>query len=417
MNEFSLLFLFFLFLTSATQLWLSRRQQGHVAAHRSRVPEAFSEMISIEQHQKAADYTVTKLRFGRVELFTGLVLLLLLTLGGGLDWANSYLSALGYTQLVTGTLVIVAVSLFISIVDIPSALYRTFVIEKRFGFNKSTMGTFWLDRLKGLMLSLLIGVPLIMTVLWVMQTLGDYWWIAAWATLTGVSLFLAWIFPQFLAPLFNRFEPLEEGEVAERVKSLLSKTGFKSNGVYVMDGSRRSGHGNAYFTGFGKNKRIVFYDTLLKQLSAEQVEAVLAHELGHYKKRHVIKGIILSTAMSFTGFAVLAWIMKNTWFYTGLGVEQPSTYMALILFVLISPAFTYFLSPIFSWVSRRHEFEADAFAADQSGSRHLITGLITLYRENASTLTPDALHSAFYDSHPPASIRIRHLEEVHKAAV
>jgi STE24 endopeptidase len=416
MNEFTFLVLLFLFLTTVTQLWLSLRQQLHVAAHRAKVPQAFSGMLSIEQHQKAADYTITKVRFGRIELFLGLVLLLLLTLGGGLNWADNQISALGYTELVTGTLVIVAVTLFSSIVSIPAALYSTFVIEEHFGFNNSTMGTFWLDRFKGLILSLLIGVPLVMSVLWVMQTLGDYWWITAWAALTAFSLLITWIYPQIIAPLFNRFESLEEGEVAERVKALLSRTGFQSNGVYVMDGSRRSGHGNAYFTGFGKNKRIVFFDTLLKQLSPEQVEAVLAHELGHFKKRHIIKGFILSAALSLAGFAILAWLMKNAWFYTGLGVEQPSTYMALILFVLISPVFTYFLSPAISWVSRRHEFEADAFAANQSGGRHLVSALITLYRENASTLTPDALHSLFYDSHPPASIRIRHLEEVEQRA-
>ncbi|KHF24787.1 M48 family metallopeptidase [Solemya velum gill symbiont] len=416
MNEFSYLFLLFLFLTTATQLWLSWRQQAHVAAHRPKVPEAFSGMLSLEQHHKAADYTITKVRFGRLELFLGLALLLILTLGGGLNWADKQLVALGHSELVTGTLVIVAVTLFSSIVSIPAALYSTFVIEERFGFNNSTMATFWLDRLKGLVLSLLIGVPLVMAVLWVMQSLGEYWWITAWVALTAFSLLITWIYPQIIAPLFNSFEPLEEGEVAERVKSLLSRTGFQSNGVYVMDGSRRSGHGNAYFTGFGNNKRIVFFDTLLKQLSAEQVEAVLAHELGHFKKRHIIKGFILSAAMSLAGFAILAWLMKNAWFYTGLGVEQSSTYMALILFVLISPAFTYFLSPALSWVSRKHEFEADAFAANQSGGRHLVSALITLYRENASTLTPDALHSLFYDSHPPASIRIRHLEEIDHGA-
>ena len=269
-----------------------------------------------------------------------------------------------------------------------------------------------MDMLKGGLLSVAIGVPLILLVLWLMQSAGDMWWLYAWVALTGFSIAMMWAYPKFISPLFNKFEPLEEGEVLDRVKSLLSKTGFNSDGVFVMDGSKRSSHGNAYFTGFGKTKRIVFFDTLLKGLSPKQVEAVLAHELGHFKHKHVFKGMLASMSMTLVGFAVLAWLMKQEWFYTALGVQQSSTYMALLLFILVSPAFTFFIGPIMSRWSRKHEFEADAFAAQQSDAGELISALVGLYKKNAGTLTPDPLYSAFYDSHPPASIRIAHLKQI-----
>jgi STE24 endopeptidase len=307
--------------------------------------------------------------------------------------------------------VIVSLLLISSLLDVPLSLYRTFVLEEKFGFNKMTTKTFWLDLLKGMGLSLGLGIPLVMLILWLMHSAGTYWWLYAWAVLTSFSLLMMWAYPKFIAPLFNKFSALEAGEVADRINALLERTGFNSKGVFVMDGSRRSGHGNAYFTGFGKNKRIVFFDTLLKTLSPAQVEAVLAHELGHFKRKHIVKGMLLSMSMTLVGFMAIAWFMQQEWFYTSLGVQQPSTYMALLLFVSVSPVFTFFIGPLMAWWSRKHEFEADAFAAQQSSSTELISALVGLYKENASTLTPDPLYSAFYDSHPPASIRIAHLQQ------
>jgi STE24 endopeptidase len=298
-----------------------------------------------------------------------------------------------------------------SLIDLPSSLYSTFVLEERFGFNKTTLKTFVVDMLKGTALGLVIGVPLILFVLWLMESAGSAWWIYAWVGLTAFSLLMTWAYPKFIAPLFNKFQPLEEGEVANRINALLERTGFNSKGVFVMDGSKRSAHGNAYFTGFGKNKRIVFFDTLLKHLTPTQIEAVLAHELGHFKRKHIVKGMVLSTLMTLVGFGVLAWLMQKPWFYSSLGVSEPSTYMALILFMIVSPVFTFFITPLMARFSRKHEFEADEFAAQQSSATELIAALVGLYKENASTLTPDPLHSAFYDSHPPAAIRIAHLQK------
>ena len=409
MNAFTLLFLAFLASWAGTSLWLSWRQQRHVMQHRQRVPAEFASRISVEEHARAADYTIARTRFGRVELITALMLLLIWTVGGALDAIDRYLSGLGLPGLLTGAIVIASVFLVAAIIDIPAALYRTFVIEERFGFNRSTVATFWMDRVKGVILAVLLGLPLLLLLLWFMEAAGSAWWLYAWVAVSLFSIALNWAFPKFIAPLFNSFEVLEQGEVAQRLQALLRRTGFRSDGIYVMDGSRRSSHGNAYFTGFGKTKRIVFFDTLLKQLTPEQVEAVLAHELGHFKRRHVLKGMLLSLAMSFLGFALLAWLMQQPWFYAGLGVSEPSGYMALLLFVIVAPVFTFFMGPLLAWYSRRHEFEADAFAAEYADARSLVTALVNLYRKNASTLTPDPLHSAFYDSHPPASIRIARL--------
>lgn len=339
------------------------------------------------------------------------MLLLVWTLGGGLDWLDNAWRSLGWSELYTGTAVIISLTLISSVLDMPTSLYRTFVLEQRFGFNKTTLAVYIMDIVKGAALALVIGVPLVMLVLWLMASAGDWWWLYAWAALTAFSLLMTWAYPKFIAPIFNKFTPLEDGEVAQRLNALLTRTGFNSKGVFVMDGSRRSAHGNAYFTGFGKNKRIVFFDTLLKHLTPAQVEAVLAHELGHFKRKHIVKGMALSMLLTLTGFLILAWLMRQEWFYTSLGVSQPSTYMALLLFMLISPAFTFFIGPIMAWWSRKHEFEADAFAAEQSSSMELINALVGLYKENASTLTPDPVYSAFYDSHPPATIRIAHLQQ------
>ena len=411
MQTFTWIFLLFLVASTLTQLYLSLRQRNHVAAHRAAVPTAFSDKISLAEHQKAADYTLAKGQLGRLELGIAFVILLGWTLGGGFNVLDQFWRGFAWSELVTGTAVIVSLLLISSLLDVPLSLYRTFVLEEKFGFNKMTPKTFWVDLLKGMGLSLALGVPLVMVILWLMNTAGTLWWLYAWGALTAFSLLMMWAYPKFIAPLFNKFSPLEEGEVATRIHALLERTGFNSKGVFVMDGSRRSGHGNAYFTGFGKNKRIVFFDTLLKSLTPAQVEAVLAHELGHFKRKHIIKGMLLSMTMTLVGFMAIAWFMQQEWFYTSLGVQQPSTYMALLLFVVVSPVFTFFIGPIMAWWSRKHEFEADAFAAQQSSSTELISALVGLYKENASTLTPDPLYSAFYDSHPPASIRIAHLQQ------
>jgi STE24 endopeptidase len=411
MQTFTVLFLIFLLAYIGVQLWLSLRQSQHVSQHRGAVPAAFAGKITLEQHQKAADYTLAKGRFGRIELMIGLVVMLVWTLGGGLEWLDQSWRAMNGSPLYTGVAVILSLLVISSVIDIPAGLYRTFVLEEKFGFNKTDLKTYFIDMAKGTALTLVIGVPLIMMILWLMESMGEYWWLYAWGVLTAFSLMMMWAYPKFIAPIFNKFAPLANGEVADRINALLSRTGFNSNGIFVMDGSKRSAHGNAYFTGFGKNKRIVFFDTLLEHLTPAEVEAVLAHELGHFKRKHIIKGMIVSMTMTFVSLAVLAWLMKQAWFYNGLGVSESSTYMALLLFMVVSPVFTFFIGPVMAWWSRKHEFEADAFAAQQSSATELISALVSLYRENASTLTPDPLHSAFYDSHPPASIRIAHLQQ------
>ena len=406
---FTSIFILAVIVTVGTQLWLSIRQSKHVAQHRSTVPAEFADSITLDEHQKAADYTQAKGSFGRKELIISSVLLLVWTLGGGLQWVDNLLSGLGWSELYKGTAVIISFMLISSLIDIPASLYRAFVIEEKFGFNKLTLKTYLIDLFKGSLLSIVIGVPLIMLILWLMNTAGSLWWVYAWLAITAFSIIMMWAYPKFIAPIFNKFTPLEEGEVLDKITNLLERNGFNSQGVFMMDGSRRSSHGNAYFTGFGKTKRIVFFDTLLKQLSPKQIEAVLAHELGHFKHKHVLKGMIVSMTMTLVGFAVLAFLMQQSWFYTQLGVNNQTTYMALLLFMLVSPIFTFFIGPIMSWWSRKHEFEADAFAAKESSAEELINALVGLYKKNAGTLTPDPVYSAFYDSHPPASIRIAHL--------
>ena len=412
MHTFTYIFILMVVVTLGVQLWLSFRQAKHVSKHRPSVPEEFADKITLEEHQKAADYTLTKGKFGRLQLIIGTAVLFIWTLLGGLEWLDQLWREANWGPLATGVAVLLSFTLISSIVDIPASLYSTFVIEEKFGFNKMSLKTFIIDMLKGTALSLAIGVPLIMLILWLMESAGELWWLYAWLALTAFSILMMWAYPKFIAPLFNKFKPLEEGEVLDRLTSLLKRTGFNSDGVFIMDGSTRSSHGNAYFTGFGKTKRIVFFDTLLKHLSPTQVEAVLAHELGHFKRKHVFKGMIASITMTFIGFAVLAWLMKQAWFYTAFGISESSTYMALILFMLVSPAFTFFIGPLMARWSRKHEFEADEFAAQQSDAGELITALVSLYKKNAGTLTPDPLYSAFYDSHPPASIRIAHLRSV-----
>ncbi len=409
MHSFTILFLAMLALSLIIRLWLAHRQISHITAHRSSVPEAFEGKIELEEHQKAADYTVTKTRFGRIPVFYDVGLLLIWTLGGGLEWLDQTAITFGLSPIMTGISVMLAFMLISSLLELPFSVYSTFVIEERFGFNRTTVKTFIIDMFKGAALGLILGVPLLWTILWLMEQSGELWWVYAWLVWTGFSLFIMWIYPTLIAPIFNKFEPLEEGDTLDRINQLLQRCGFSSNGIFVIDGSKRSSHGNAYFSGFGRNKRIVFFDTLLKMLNDDELEAVLAHELGHFKKKHIVKGMLISIATTFIALALLAWLMKNEWFYTALGISTPSTYMALLLFALVMPVFTFVLHPLLSLFSRKNEFEADEFAAQQTKADYLIQALVGLYKENASTLTPDPLYSAFYDSHPPAPVRIAHL--------
>ena len=409
LHNFTLLFLAMLAVSTLMRLYLSQRQINYVAKHRAKVPDSFTDKISLQDHQKAADYTTAKVKFGRLPLAYEVALLLIWTLGGGLQWLDQTILTLELSPILTGIAVILAFTFISAALDLPFSIYSTFVIEEKFGFNRTTIKTFITDMIKGSLLGMAIGVPLLYVILWLMQQTGDQWWIYTWLVISGFSLFMMWVYPTWIAPIFNKFEPLEKGETLDRITSLLTRCGFNSNGIFVIDGSKRSSHGNAYFSGFGRNKRIVFFDTLLKMLSDDELEAVLAHELGHFKKKHIIKGMAISFATTLLGLALLAWLMKAEWFYTALGVQHASTYMALLLFTLVLPVFTFVLQPLFSIFSRKNEFEADAFAAEQTDAKHLIHALVGLYRENASTLTPDPVYSAFYDSHPPAPVRIAHL--------
>jgi STE24 endopeptidase len=412
MQLFTTVFLSFVAASVIVRLWLGQRQINHIQRHYAEVPAAFADKISLEDHHRAADYSCAKLRLGRLMLAWETLWLLLWTLGGGINLIDQLWYGYDYSALVTGIAVIFSLSLISSILNLPFSLYQTFVIEERFGFNQTTLKTWLLDLVKTTLLIVVIGVPLLATILWLMNQAGDNWWVYAWLVWMSFSLIMIWAYPAFIAPLFNKFSPLEDSSLRERIEALMQRCGFQSQGVFVVDGSRRSSHGNAYFTGFGKNKRIVFYDTLLESLSADEVEAVLAHELGHFKRNHIKKSLLLSSAISFLGFALLAWLMRSDWFYSSLGVEVISTHAALLLFMMIMPVFTYFISPLFSALSRKHEFEADEFAHSNSDYKALISALVSLYRDNASTLTPDPVHSMFYDSHPPATIRINHLESI-----
>jgi STE24 endopeptidase len=409
-NLFTYIFLFSLCLGILIQWILVQKHINCVRSNRNNVPEAFNEKISLEAHQKAADYTEAKVKTGLVELVIGSALLLLWTLAGGLQFLDNWLRTFGMSEILTGTTLILSIFAIMTILELPLSLFKIFKIEQSFGFNKMTPKIFFVDLLKNTIVGFLIGAPLLLFILWIMENSGIYWWVYVWFTWLTFSLLMMWAYPAFIAPLFNKFRILENPELKTRIENLLTRNGFKSNGIFVMDGSTRSTHGNAYFTGLGANKRIVFFDTLMEELSYDEIEAVLAHELGHFKCNHVRKRISLLAAIFFIGLGILGWLINQAWFYNGLGIEQISTYIALLLFVMISPAFTFFLQPIFSFISRQHEFEADDFAANQAQTENLITALVSLYRENANTLTPDPLYSAFHDSHPPAPIRIAHLK-------
>jgi STE24 endopeptidase len=402
---------------TAVRLWLALRQIRHVRAHRGRVPEGFAETIPLAAHQKAADYCDARTRVGMADIVLGSVVLLALTLGGLLQAiSDAWAGALAPGGLWHGVALIISVVLLSAALDLPLAIYRTFVVEARFGFNRTTPALFAADLARQAALSLALGAPLVLLVLWLMQAMGERWWVYVWLAWMAFNLAILMLYPTFIAPLFNRFTPLEDPALAGRIEALLARCGFRSSGLFVMDGSKRSTHGNAYFTGFGAAKRIVFFDTLLSRLAPGEVEAVLAHELGHYRRYHVWKRIALIFGLSLALLWVLGQLAGESWFYEGLGVTTPSTAAALLLFFLVAPVFGFFLQPLTSLYSRKHEFEADAYAASHASAADLVRALVKLYQDNAATLTPDPLHSAFYDSHPPAASRVARLVAAASAA-
>lgn len=410
---FSTVFLAMLALTTALRVWLALRQLRHVAAHRAAVPAEFADRIPLTDHQKAADYTAAKLRLGLGELAVDVGLLLVFTFGGLLAAFDTFWRMqLADAPFLYGLALFASVGVTGFLVGLPFSLYRTFRLEADFGFNKMTPGLYVADLFKQLILTVLIGAPLLLLVLWLMNAMGSQWWLYVWMTWLAFNLLVLLLYPTVIAPLFNKFTPLGEGEVKSRIEALLARCGFASSGLFVMDGSKRSAHGNAYFTGFGRSKRIVFFDTLIEKLAPGEVEAVLAHELGHYKRRHIVKRIIVMSALSLALLWLLGQLIDQSWFYEGLKVGSGNTAMALILFSLVLPVFTFPFGPLMSWHSRKHEFEADAYAAQQADGDELVAALVKLYRDNAATLTPDPLHSLFYDSHPPASVRIAHLKSL-----
>ncbi|MGB5260220.1 MAG: M48 family metallopeptidase [Gammaproteobacteria bacterium] len=409
MNNFTLVFIAALAVSTGLRLWLARRHLVHVHSHRETVPSSFAGRIALDEHHKAADYTMTNVRVGMLALAWDALLLLGWTLGGGLELLDTAWRAAGYSPVVTGSGAILSALVIMTLLDLPFSVYHTFVVEERFGFNRSTPAIFITDLLKSALLLVLIGAPMIALALWIMETSGGNWWLYIWLVWIIFTLVMFWAWPALIAPLFNRFSPLDDESLKQRIQALMNKCGFRSKGIFVMDGSRRSGHGNAYFTGFGNNKRIVFFDTLLDTLEPDEIEAVLAHELGHFRLKHIQKRLLSTAAISFCALALLGWLAAQPWFFQGLGVSQPSSWMALLLFMMVLPVFTFILQPLLSRLSRKHEFEADAYAVRQSSGKDLAQALVKMYRENASTLTPDPLYSAWHDSHPPAPVRIAHI--------
>ncbi|WP_300436305.1 M48 family metallopeptidase [Zoogloea sp.] len=410
-SSFTALFLVALGAGLLTRLWLARRQMRHVAAHRDAVPPAFAAIIGLDAHRKAADYTVARVRVGIVDVLVSALLLLALSVGGGLQQLHALTAGLFEPgSLGHGVAFISAVAIVSWIVELPLTLYRSFGLEARFGFNRLTPGLFVADAVKGILLSALIGLPLIAFVLWLMEAMGSLWWLDVWAFWLVFNLLVLLVYPSFIAPLFNKFKPLEDGALKNRIEGLMTRCGFRLSGLFVMDGSKRSAHGNAYFTGFGAAKRIVFFDTLLDKLDATEVEAVLAHELGHYHHHHLWKRLAVIGTGSLAFFALLGHLASQEWFFSGLGMHTAGTAPTLVLFALVLPVFSFPLTPLMSMWSRTHEFQADAYAARQAPAQALVSALVKLYRDNASTLTPDPLYSSVYDSHPPAAIRIARLQ-------
>jgi len=412
---FSILFVSFIILTLIVRFWLASRQIRHVLTHRSAVPAEFAEKIPLAAHQKAADYTIARTKLGLVCLLVSTGMLIVFTLLGGLQWLSLQVFQLTGPGMSYQLALLAAFTVISGLVDLPLDYYKQFNLEQRFGFNKMTPGLFFADMLKGALLAAAIGLPLIWLVLTLMEKSGALWWFYAWAVWSGFQLLMMVLYPSVIAPMFNKFTPLEDAALKQRIGGLMARVGFASKGLFVMDGSKRSAHGNAYFSGFGANKRIVFFDTLLARLQPQEIEAVLAHELGHFKLKHIIKRIAMMFVLSLGFLALLGYLKNQLWYYTGLGVDplllpgQSNDAMALLLFMLVLPVFTFLFGPLTSLSSRKHEFEADAFAAQHSQAADLVSALVKMYEDNASTLTPDPLHSAFYDSHPPASVRIRHL--------
>ncbi len=418
---FSVLFVGFLLLTLLVRFWLSSRHIRHVLAHRSAVPAEFAEKIPLAAHQKAADYTVARTKFGILALLVNAAVLVGFTLLGGLQLlSNLLLQSLGGPGMVYQLCLIASFAVISGLIDLPFDYYRQFVLEAHFGFNKMTRKLFFVDAVKTGLIGAAIGLPLLWVILTLMEQAGALWWFYAWLVWSGFQLLMLVLYPTVIAPLFNKFTPLDDDSLRARIENLMQRVGFASKGLFVMDGSKRSAHGNAYFSGFGAGKRIVFFDTLLARLAPHEIEAVLAHELGHFKLKHIVKRISVMFAISLAFLALLGYLKGQAWFYTGLGVNPllfgNNDAMALILFMLALPIFTFLLSPLSSLSSRKHEFEADAFAARHTNAQDLVSALVKLYEDNASTLTPDPLHSAFYDSHPPASLRIGKLHDTLNAA-
>jgi len=414
---FSLIFIAALAASLLVRLWLARRQIAHVAAHRNAVPAAFASRIALAAHEKAADYTVAKQRLGIVETIVDAVVLVALTLGGGLALLFGWTERIDASPLWRDVLLLISVAVIGGVVSLPFSWWHTFRIEERFGFNRTTLKLWLSDLVKGVLIAIVLGVPLMILALWLMRNAGTLWWVWVWLAWMAFQVLMLVLFPTVIAPLFNKFSPLPAGAARERIEQLLRRCNFAARGLFVVDGSKRSGHGNAYFTGFGRARRVVFFDTLLSRLAPEEVEAVLAHELGHFKLRHVVKRVAWSAALSLAFLALLAWLAKAPWFYAGLGIPAASVDVAmtrpgvaLALFMLALPVFTFVLNPLSAIYSRKHEFEADAFASQNASALALTHALVKLYEDNAATLTPDPLHSAFYDSHPPAAIRIARLE-------
>jgi STE24 endopeptidase len=411
--SFTFLFIAFLLTTVLVRFWLGSRHIRHVLRHRNQVPSQFAQKVPLPAHQKAADYTVAKTKFGLINLFVSSAVLIGFTLLGGLQWLSVKVLGVTGPGMAYQLALLAAFAIVSGIIDLPFSYYKQFVLEQKFGFNKMSVSLFITDLAKGALLGAVIGLPLVWIILNLMESSGDLWWLYAWIVWSGFQLLMLVLYPSVIAPLFNKFTPLSDESLRSRIENLMKRVGFASKGLFVMDGSKRSAHGNAYFSGFGAAKRIVFFDTLLSRLAPEEIEAVLAHELGHFKLKHIVKRIAMMFAVSLGFLALLGYLKNQVWFYTGLGVEPmlgiSNDAMALILFMLALPVFTFLFAPLTSISSRKHEFEADAFAAKHSNAQDLVSALVKLYEDNASTLTPDPLHSAFYDSHPPATIRINRL--------
>lgn len=411
---FTLLFIAFLLVDICLRVWLASRQIRHVQQHRAHVPSEFADRIALYSHQRAADYTTAKMQFSIVERITEAAVLVGLTLLGGLQFIDMTLGNLINNEMLRQLALIGVVLALLGVIGLPFSAWNKFRLEARFGFNRVTPRLFIIDALKTLALTLSLGTPLAAAVLWIMGNAGPDWVWWAWGIWVAFNLLIIWLFPTIIAPLFNKFTPLQNAEIAQRIRNLAKRCGFSLSGLFVMDGSRRSAHGNAYFTGFGKTRRIVFFDTLLARLNVDEIEAVLAHELGHFKHKHIIKRMIVSFALALAFFMMLGWLSSQVWFYVQLGVipqlGRPNDALALVLFFLVIPIFTFWVTPLVSWFSRRDEFQADRYAVEQSSSSALVSALVKLYDDNAATLTPDPLHSAFYDTHPSAVRRIQNLK-------